>query len=254
MTAPCHVLPYDVAEGPANMALDEAMLDAAGGGAGMALLRTYGWSTPTLSLGYFQRLADIEAEPRWREVPKVRRLSGGGAIWHHHEVTYALAVPDSHPLARPNTKLYRAVHTAIAAALASMGVGARAGARQADRAQKDCEHKRTLLCFAELGLEDVIADRVKLVGSAQRRRKGAVLQHGSVLLARSSLAPELPGVCDLADVPAEPKVWSHRLLERVLAILELHSVNLTDQVDVLRARARELERARYGDPAWTGLR
>ena len=74
------------------MALDEALLERSAGGAGTAFLRTYGWTTPTLSLGYFQRLAEVQADPRFRSVPLVRRLTGGGAIWHHHEVTYALVV------------------------------------------------------------------------------------------------------------------------------------------------------------------
>ena len=77
------------------MALDEAILDAVGTGEPRAILRTYGWSVPTLSLGYFQRLAHVQADSRCAIVPMVRRPTGGGAIWHHHEVTYALAVPKS---------------------------------------------------------------------------------------------------------------------------------------------------------------
>ena len=60
----CHVYPYEVADGPANMALDEALLEAVGTGEPAAVLRTYGWSVPTLSLGYFQRLAEVRADSR----------------------------------------------------------------------------------------------------------------------------------------------------------------------------------------------
>src|SRR4051794_9107502 len=56
MPMPCWVLPFSTADGPANMALDEALLDAAAGGGPGAYLRCYGWTVPTLSLGYFQRL------------------------------------------------------------------------------------------------------------------------------------------------------------------------------------------------------
>ena len=100
------------------MALDEAMLEAVARDEA-AYLRFYGWTVPTLSLGYFQRMAEVRADPRWRRRPIVRRPTGGGAIWHHHELTYALAVPAGSPLVRPNTALYRAVHGAIARVLAS---------------------------------------------------------------------------------------------------------------------------------------
>jgi lipoate-protein ligase A len=252
MTVPCRVLPYEVADGPANMALDEAMLDAVAGGAEIAFLRTYGWSAPTLSVGYFQHLADFEAEPRWHGVSRVRRCTGGGAICHHHEVTYALVVPASHRLARPNTRLYRAVHAAIAEVLERCGV--RALPRGDIRTQRHCDQKRAVLCFEDSSPEDVITDGVKIVGSAQRRREGAVLQHGSLLLARAPLAPELAGLCDVADVSCDPKAWSDRLLEGVPAALELDPLIVAGPDTALRARARELERRRYRDPAWTAMR
>src|SRR5437763_88033 len=77
---------------------------------------------PATGLGYFQRLAAIRAAPRWQAVPMVRRLTGGGAISHHHEVTYALVVPAAHPQARPSPVLYRAVHAAIVEVLTDQGV------------------------------------------------------------------------------------------------------------------------------------
>ena len=129
----CHVLPHETANGPVNMALDEALLERVAGGAGTAFLRTYGWTTPTLSLGYFQRLTEVQADPRFRSVPLVRRLTGGGAIWHHHEVTYALVVAANHPLAHPSTGLYEAVHAAIADALSERGSPRPGGVSAAER-------------------------------------------------------------------------------------------------------------------------
>jgi len=247
----CHLLPYEQGDGPANMALDEALLDFVAAGDEAAFLRTYGWTVPTLSLGYFQHLAQARAEPRWREVPTVRRCSGGGAIWHHHELTYAVVVPASHPLARPSTGLYRAVHTAIADTLESLDV--RASLRGDAVDSRNCERRRPLLCFTDTNPEDIVTYGIKIAGSAQRRRGGAVLQHGSVLLARSCRTPELLGICDVADLPAEPLDWSERLLERIPDALGLHplAVRVPDEV---RVRATELERIRYRDPAWTELR
>ncbi len=120
----CDVYPYEVADGPTNMALDEAILEAVGRGEPRAALRVYGWSVPTLSLGYFQRLAEVRADGRFNDVPIVRRPTGGGAIWHHHEVTYALALPEGHALSRPSVRLYRAVHGAITGGFVRLGIGA----------------------------------------------------------------------------------------------------------------------------------
>jgi lipoyl(octanoyl) transferase len=184
-------------------------------------------------------------------VPTVRRLSGGGAILHHHEVTYALVVPASHPRARPNAQLYRAVHAAIADLLLHLGVPAVSRAEVV--ALEDYEPKCPLLCFTNTNAEDIVTSGLKIVGSAQRRRGGAVLQHGSILLARSCLTPELPGLCDVADVSREPSEWSDWLLQRIPDALGLRPLAV-DVPDELRARASELERARYRDPRWTGLR
>jgi lipoyl(octanoyl) transferase len=247
----CQFFPYEVARGPANMALDEVLLETVASGASGALLRTYGWSVPTLSLGYFQRLAEARAESRWRDVPIVRRPTGGGAIWHHHEVTYALAVPESHPLARPSSALYRAVHAAIAGGLVGLGVSA---VRQGKVFRSvDCERSRPLLCFTDLSPEDIVFEGVKIVGSAQRRRGGAVLQHGSIMLARSPQVPELSGLCDVADLSVQPKEWSDRLFEWIPKSLGLHpvAVQLPDEI---RMQARERALRRYGDSAWTGIR
>ena len=78
MTMICRVLPHAVGDGPTNMALDEALLDSVGSDPAKAVLRTYEWTPPTLSLGYFQSIAEVETDPRWAGVPIVRRPTGGG--------------------------------------------------------------------------------------------------------------------------------------------------------------------------------
>jgi lipoyl(octanoyl) transferase len=251
MSISCRVLPYERADGPANMALDEALLDVVAGGDQTAYLRTYGWTIPTLSLGYFQRLAEARSDPRWSDVALVRRLTGGGSIWHHHEVTYALVVPGVHPLANSSTKLYRAVHLAIADTLANLGVHAD---RRGDTGPKNPNnHKRPLLCFTDPNPEDIVTRGIKVVGSAQRRRADAVLQHGSVLLAQSCRTPELPGVCDVADLHMEPRDLSDRLLASIPDALGLNPLAIAVPTEV-RERAAKLERMVYRSPAWTGLR
>ncbi len=246
----CFILPYTCADGPANMALDEAMLEASARDEA-AYLRFYGWTVPTLSLGYFQRIAEVRAESRWRGVPIVRRPTGGGAIWHHLELTYAIAVPPGSPLTRPNTALYRAVHAAIAECLDEVGVPA--SRRGGEAPTHETGRERPILCFTGGDPEDIVSGGHKLVGSAQRRRDGAILQHGSILLARSPGVPELLGVCDVADVPGSPEYWRGRLEDRVPEAMALPPMDV-GWPDPLRERALELERLRYRAPEWTEAR
>ena len=250
MTTECRVLPFEVADGPANMALDEALLDeVAEGPTRGAVLRTYGWSAPTLSLGYFQKVADAEADPHLREAPIVRRPTGGGAIWHHHEITYAVVIPGDHALARHADDLYRATHAAIADLLGTQGVAAgRRGASPASFTRDS-----PFLCFTDRNSEDIVFQGFKLVGSSQRRRPGALLQHGSVLLARSPVDPGLPGVGDLCPVRTDPQYWSSLLLESLPAALGLVGQS-ADIPGEIRRRAEVLRREVYGAPSWTRRR
>jgi lipoyl(octanoyl) transferase len=178
------------ASGAWNMAVDEALLETAVGG-GPATVRWYSWQEATLSLGHFQDMEGARRDPRFRELPVVRRLSGGGAVVHHHELTYSCTLPAWHPLARDARQLYGLVHGRIIEILAGSGFAAtlRGGEPAPDRATK-------FLCFGRDDDFDVVLARQKVLGSAQRRRKGAVLQHGSLVLRRSAWAPEFPGLFD----------------------------------------------------------
>jgi lipoate-protein ligase A len=247
----CLVIEHRAADGPANMALDEALLEMVATGPGMAFVRTYAWTIPTLSLGYFQKLDEVRADLRFQSVPLVRRLTGGGAIWHHHELTYGLAVPARHPLARPSTGLYKVVHGAIIEFLRELGIEA---CRRGESGQMvDRDQRRPLLCFTDPDPEDIVTKGVKIVGSAQRRHGGAVLQHGSFLLARSYRTPELLGVSDVAGESAGHHDWAERIVKRIVNALDLEP-QAADIPAKVAARAAELEVARYRNPAWIALR
>ncbi len=238
-----------MADGPSNMALDESMLEAARDG--QAYLRFYGWSVPTLSLGYFQRIADARSAVRWQGVPIVRRPTGGGAIWHDRELTYAIALPPGSALGRPNTRLYRAVHGAIAGVLAERGIPARL--RGCGMPKPPLEEIDALLCFTGSDPEDIVSEGRKLVGSAQRRRGGTILQHGSILLGRSSRVPELPGVCDLVEESDSPEEWRGRLEGPIMAAIGMEPMAVSWPESLLR-RADELDRSRYRPAGWTEAR
>jgi lipoate-protein ligase A len=245
----CRVLSHLVGDGPTNMGLDEALLDEVAEGRSGAVVRTYGWSEPTLSLGYFQAIARAEADPRWRGATMIRRPTGGGALWHDREITYALVIPASHPLAKRHVDLYRVVHQAIAQAIRATGLNA---TRRGDTFPKPPGPK-PLLCFADHDAEDVVSGQVKLVGSAQRRRAGAVLQHGALLLARSTATPELPGLDDLKGSESDPLAWAKTLGQIIPQALELEPVK-DDATTRLLQHAANLAQSVYRNPAWTRKR
>ena len=145
----------------------------------------------------------------------VRRPSGGGAILHGSDVTLSVAVPRAHPCGGSPQRLYDTVHAALVAELAARGIAAGLSAGEstgtrpgAGTAAVGLPGDRALLCFDRRATGDVVvpvadgrgnAD-AKVLGSAQRRLRGAVLQHGSLLLAANRLVPESvrhPGLDDL---------------------------------------------------------
>jgi lipoate-protein ligase A len=189
MTSPiCRLLPFAIAGGAHNMATDEALLESAV--TGIASLRFYGWSEPTVSLGYFQKEDVRRADPLLENLPCVRRPTGGATLVHHHEVTYALALPEGPPWQTGERWLVR-MHGILAVALAKLGVLCRVHAE---------EHNQPTagpLCFKHFAPGDLLIGDAKIAGSAQRRQRGALLQHGAILLARSDHTPTLPGVLEL---------------------------------------------------------
>jgi lipoyl(octanoyl) transferase len=186
----CRLMPMLDSPGALNMALDEALLRSALEHK-VASLRFYTWTEPTLSLGYFQKHIERLSSVAW-----IRRPTGGDAIIHHHELTYCLALPAGPPWHTSESWLCR-FHHAVGAALRTFGVDAHGVA---------CGEETRLgpfLCFQHQTPADLRIGGHKVVGSAQRRPHGAMMQHGSILLRQSPFAPELPGIADLTDVAIE---------------------------------------------------
>jgi lipoate-protein ligase A len=186
-TLTCQVLPFSRRSGPENMAADEAMLHSAG--AGVASLRFYGWTEATVSLGYFQPAAVRNIDPRVAALPFVRRPTGGGTLVHDQELTYALALPAGRAWQGDRPWLPR-MHALIAAALQQLGVPC----ELSDAASATSQ----VLCFQQVTPGDVICRGAKIVGSAQRKHRQCLVQHGAILLAASPHAPMLPGIFEQA--------------------------------------------------------
>lgn len=260
----------DAADGPVNMATDEALaLEAER--SRRVLVRCYGWTRTTVSLGGFQPVVEARAVPGLAVLPLVRRPSGGGAIIHGSDLTYAIAVPKEHPWGRSAQSLYDAVHGAAVEELRAHGVAARLYAatdEPGDRIAPD-----PYLCFDRRSPGDVVVARVegppgtasevshgaaKVLGSAQRRLAGVILQHGS-LLWRSNTAVAAscthPGLADLVptgslgDFDDLARSW----LDRVAHVL---GGSLTERRQFAAGREAEVARlsARFTDDRWTTRR
>ena len=227
-----------------NMAVDEFLLQRALD-PGELSVRIYRWSQPTISLGYFQDSDEFKASGQYAGLPAVRRLSGGGAILHDREITYSLAVPSRHPLAEDPMRLYELAHSGIQTALKPLDV------ELAARGTPLSLTEEPFLCFSRGDRNDLLLNGVKVVGSAQRRRKGAVLQHGSILLEASTHEPSLHGIADLVPGFCFDTSLAENIGRKILASIT-HSETARDRFsyelshDEL-ARIREIESAYYSN-------
>jgi lipoate-protein ligase A len=253
---PCRLIVDPPQDGAWNMAVDEALLEDAAN-EGRASLRFYQWREPTLSLGYFQSHRDRHVHPASAAAKLVRRLSGGGALLHDRELTYSICLPAKHPLAPDSSELYGVVHRTFIGVLAKRGIPA---CLAGDDPSQDSEPEEPFLCFARRTSADVVLSSAgsewkapKIVGSAQRRRRGAVLQHGAVLLATSKLAPELPGIsesdCRAPEVDSLIASWQTAIASALQLKLQAEHLN-----GELRKTAQRLQAEKYSDRSWTERR
>lgn len=241
----CHVI-IDVPahSGAWNMAVDEALLEAAIESE-QTVLRWYQWDAATLSLGYFQAADETLANPDWAGLPIVRRLSGGGAILHEHELTYSCALPATHPRTNDPYQLYLDVHNALIEVLRLRGFDVNL---RATRFGKDGPAE-AFLCFSRGDEMDIVLGTHKVLGSAQRRRRGAVLQHGSLVLRRSTHAPQFPGLFDLGGTTSESELLEE-MAQAMGTILGPDQVRGEFNSQILQ-RAQELHDERYLTLDWS---
>ena len=205
--------------GAENMARDSA-LQARAARTGETVFSVYSWTRPTLSFGRHQPatgLYDIE-KIRSANVDVVRRPTGGRAILHNHEVTYSVTAPlkDAAPL----RETYSLINRILLEGLGRLGVGVELASPK-DRAAAPS----TRPCFETPGEGELVAGGSKLVGSAQWRDEGSLLQHGSILVEddQSSL-PSFVTVGAVAGGESIPQPATlHALLGRSPDVAEVAS-------------------------------
>lgn len=161
-----------------NMALDEAIATEVRRGSTPPALRLYCWDRPSLTLGCFQKVADINSEfCRSQDIPVVRRPTGGRAILHGDELTYSFsAKTDKGPFSYGLLDSYRRIGMAFSLAFKTVGILSEPKKKR----EKGRVLNRSPLCFQSSSYSEILVDNKKLVGSAQKRWSDGLLQQGSI--------------------------------------------------------------------------
>lgn len=164
--------------GEQNMQTDVSLFERYKAGEGGPVLRLYGWSEATVTIGKFQdraRLLSRIAATAPAHIPIVRRPTGGRAVLHlPGELTYAVVSGSRSGFPQALTEIYSEISSVIIDALSRLGITAHVGRSAANRHEE--------LCFASGTRADIMCETGKLAGSAQVRESGAFLQHGSIVL------------------------------------------------------------------------
>lgn len=208
-----------------NMALDEALLECAGS-LGCPVLRFYAWTVPAATFGYFQRYAEIEALTPLR--PLIRRPTAGGLVPHDRDWTYSLVVPPTHAWYELRAiESYQKIHRWVQEAFAHLQVTTELAAAPDPAGPGQC--------FIGAETHDLLFQRRKIAGAAQRRNRWGLLIQGSVQ-------------------PAG--IWKDRRQEWEQAMIAAGAAFLGTggspalPAQVPEARARELSEGKYSDPAY----
>ena len=185
-------------DGPANMAVDEALLACFDPASAAPALRVYGWDPPAFSIGRFQdagQVLDLE-KCRQAGIRVVRRITGGGMIYHAEELTYAIVCAPRHlPPAQSVKDSFRVLTSFILHFYGKLGLAARYAVDHYPSGTRLGE--RTPLCFAGRETYDILVEGRKIGGNAQRRLRNVIFQHGSIplsncLAAAARFVRELP--------------------------------------------------------------
>jgi lipoate-protein ligase A len=204
------------APGPLNMALDEAILEAVGASQSPPTLRLYAWSPPCLSLGVAQPVRNVDREAlRAAGWDLVRRPTGGRAILHTDEMTYAVIAGIDNPhVAGDILASYQHLSLGLLSALGELGL-ATTTAPGDFHAPNAADNP---VCFENPSAYEITAGSRKLIGSAQMRRKHAVLQHGTL-----PLTGDLGRICSVLqfDGDRDRQAAAERLRQRAATVESL---------------------------------
>ena len=232
------------ASGARQMAVDDALLTLCGQGHSPPTLRLFSFRPPCLSLGRFQP----SPPETWREadLEVVRRPTGGRAVFHQGDICYSVIAPADHPLVAGSVlESYGKIARALAEGLAILGLPSlREAATQGRLPEADW-------CFEAIAPHELALDGAKLVGSAQLRREGVLLQQGSIRMAAGDGQPsEAMSVEQALGRKVSRGEMASALVEgfRRAWNVQFRWGGVTAEEEQL---AQRLEREKYGNGDWT---
>lgn len=262
MTVCWRLIDTDPCTGSENMAIDEALFHCFDPSSSRPVLRLYGWQPATLSLGRYQRAAeDLDlARCVADQVSVVRRITGGGAIYHADELTYSLVCsPDQIPPATSVKDSFRALTSFLLCFYQSLGLKAAYALEHTP--PESCLGERTTLCFAGRESYDILIHGRKIGGNAQRRSRKVIFQHGSIPLKNraadglSYLKHPPPGIEQMTtSLRDEGILQEETILKQLLAQQFTEKLGVVLAADVMTDHEQKLSRqlavGKYQNNAW----
>jgi lipoate-protein ligase A len=210
-----------------NMAIDRALLAIHANGKSPPTLRLYQWRPPAVSLGYFQKRHDLDLEAcRRRGYEVVRRPTGGRAVLHLEDLTYAVIAGTAEGMPSAVTAAYHLIAQGLLHAFRLLGIEAKMGRERGDSQQKD-------ICFLRCARGAIVHRQKKLVGSAQTWHASSLLQHGSIIV-RPQVEAWLALVRPEGESPADLRA---RLAARLTSVEEI--LGWTPKVTDLKEAVRQ---------------
>ncbi|MDQ7822016.1 MAG: lipoate--protein ligase family protein [Candidatus Eremiobacteraeota bacterium] len=260
MRASLRIIRDGARSGEENMAIDEAILESVSRNSSPPTARFYSWSRPCVSLGYFQSCASLDfTRIRALGLEIVRRPTGGRAVLHLDEITYSLTLPLPGGKAGTIRESFKVLNEGVLRGLSRLGVEVFFHALQG-RAQK----RSSPLCFAAPAQYEILAGGEKILGSAQVRRNGTLLQQCSLpltvddALTKELLGGEAPAYEDglprglrgiVKSLPGKDVIIDS-IIDGIRESLAMDA-SLGAVSDGERAMADELARSQYGLDSWT---
>ncbi len=188
-----------------------------------AILRFYGWSPYTVSIGFHQNIQDFNLQKLEQDgIGIVRRPTGGRAILHAHELTYSVVIPCNEQMPK---QIYRLINEGLLLGLRTFGIDAKLSGKD-ENLPSFYKHPESVSCFAVSAKNEIQYHGKKLAGSAQRRFGNVILQHGSILLGAQHR--------DIIHYIAEHIREHHEIIEKSL-------VNNTTEAETILNRSVSFE-------------